>query len=107
MSQPWPFARASWPADKLFERAERLVAKAEELANVALEMEARRYLRQHSELKEFVAAMGRAFFTYPDGDTIQPADFQHVLARFEAITGRPSYGPVRFVGADGLRVTEW
>jgi glutathione S-transferase len=97
----------SQPAEQLFEHAERLVAKAEELAEVALEMEARRYLRQHPELKEFIAAMGAAFFTYHDGGRIEPEDFQHVLARFEAVTGRPSYGPVRFVGADGPRITDW
>ena len=46
--------------------------KAENIASEAVEKMARQILREHSELNEFVMAMGTYFFTYKRGGNLDP-----------------------------------
>lgn len=81
------------------------------LALQEVEDRARRILRRHPPLTDFVMAMGTAFFLTTDGSTLDPheraymrplADFLVEWDDFLHLTGCP----MRFT-AEGDRVTDW
>ena len=58
--------------DKLFKKLENQFQDAERIALEIVEKMARQILQEHTELDEFVMAMGIYFFTYKKGGNLDP-----------------------------------
>lgn len=86
--------------------------RAVRLCNQRVELEARKVLLKHLNLKEFIKAMGRWIFTDQKGNIIYDGHLDKRFKRVERIISRwDEYlkltgDPVRFT-AKGPRVTDW
>ena len=84
--------------------------KVHALLYVTIEKEARRILKAHPNLDEFIMAMGDAFFTTHSGESISPYDRAYmkpladIFVEFHYL--KLEGNPMRFT-ADGKKVTDW
>jgi len=92
-----------------------LLERANDLAVQLVESEARKMLRGHSNLDEFIMAMGSAFFTVKGGDiardSICPYDRQYMKSFDEMLDDLNEQFkicgfPMRFT-AYGEKITDW
>lgn len=99
--------------------------KAEKTASEVVEKMARKILREHPELNEFVMAMGTYFFTYKDGGNLDPISSKmNSSYNYVYYDTEPFLKPLNdFIGewdsrlkitgdamrftANGIKVTDW